>query len=99
EFTLYAEEAAVAHPVQDITLCDEDGNNDGIVEVNLDNYWQAAVLDGQDPVQFEVTYHLTEEDAHNDANAIADPTAYSNVDSPYSQTIYIRVENTDTLSP
>ncbi|MFA7445637.1 MAG: T9SS type B sorting domain-containing protein, partial [Flavobacteriaceae bacterium] len=33
------------------------------------------------------------------ANAIADPTAYSNVDSPYSQTIYIRVENTDTLSP
>ncbi|MFA7445264.1 MAG: hypothetical protein WCY89_04905, partial [Flavobacteriaceae bacterium] len=68
EFTLYAEEAAVAHPVQDITLCDEDGNNDGIVEVNLDNYWQAAVLDGQDPVQFAVTYHLSQEDAENNTN-------------------------------
>jgi len=57
------------------------------------------VLGGQDEMQFAVTYHLSEEDAHNDVNAIADPTSYSNTDSPYSQTIYIRVENTNTLSP
>src|SRR5690606_18877290 len=100
ELTLYAEEAAVANVVQDITLCDdEDGINDGIRELNLDDFWKDDVLGGQDSMQFAVTYHFTEEDAHNDANAIVDPTAYSNTDSPYSQMIYIRVENTNTLSP
>src|SRR5690606_34165875 len=100
ELTLYAEEAAVANVVQDITLCDdEDGINDGIRELNLDDFWKDDVLGGQDEMQFAVTYHFTEEDAQNDVNAIADPTAYSNTDSPYSQTIYIRVENTNTLTP
>ena len=97
--TLYAEEAAVANPVDDITLCDYDGTNDGVLEINLDDYWKDTVLGGQDPMQFAVTYHLSEADAQNDVNAIANPTAYSNTDSPYSQTIYIRVENTNTLSP
>src|SRR5690606_32502475 len=90
-FTLYAEEAAVAHPVDDdIKLCDYDGTNDGILEVNLDEHWQDAVLNGQDPIQFAVTYHFSEADAENGENAIPNPTTYSNVDSPYSQTIYSR---------
>ncbi|WP_051957502.1 T9SS type B sorting domain-containing protein [Altibacter lentus] len=45
-----------------------------------------------DPVN-TITYHLTEEDALNDENPIADPQNYQNTTNP--QTIWIRVSNPD----
>ncbi len=40
-----------------------------------------------------ITYHNSEEDALNDVNPIAEPTAYQNVTNP--ETIWIRVSNPD----
>ena len=47
------------------------------------------ILEGQNIENFEVTYHLSEEDALNDINSLE--TQYQNVTNP--QTIYARVES------
>jgi len=48
------------------------------------------VLDGQDPVQFGITYHLSQLEAEVNLNAIANPTAYTNTSNP--EQVYVRVE-------
>lgn len=50
-----------------------------------------VILDGQDPAEFNVSFHLFEAEASTNSNPIATPEAYENIDNP--QTIYIRVEN------
>ena len=45
-----------------------------------------------DPI-YELSYHVTEEDAQNNKNAILDPERFQNTENP--QTIYIRVANPD----
>src|SRR5690606_10156745 len=46
-----------------------------------------------------VTYYFTEDDAHNAENAIANPESYTNIGFEGQQTIYIRVENSNTNAP
>jgi hypothetical protein len=98
---LYAEEGAVAHRPSNggvIRECDDfDGVNDGMTEVNLRVY-ESEILGGQSPAQFSVTYHLTEEDAHLDANAISTPSSFM-TSVAGGQTIWVRVENTATTAP
>ncbi|MEX0996820.1 MAG: gliding motility-associated C-terminal domain-containing protein [Flavobacteriaceae bacterium] len=52
-----------------------------------------VILDGQDPADFNVTFHLTEDEALTNTNPIATPDAYENTENP--QTIYVRVEFAD----
>jgi len=55
------------------------------------------VLDGLDPLQYQVSYYQTQADADAAANAIATPTAYTNTVA-FNQTIWIRVEDSNTVS-
>jgi gliding motility-associated-like protein/uncharacterized repeat protein (TIGR01451 family) len=98
EITLYAEEGAVANqPANPIFECDYDGTNDGITNTDLTQY-EAEILGAQNPAQFIVTYYLTEDDANDATNAIINPENFTNTVAG-GQTIYIRVENSDSNAP
>ncbi|WP_299889911.1 hypothetical protein [uncultured Lacinutrix sp.] len=66
-----------------IEKCDE--GNDGFEVYNL-----TTAFDNCNTPNFELTYHITEADADANANALANPEAYTNLASP--QTIYVRVQ-------
>ncbi len=98
EITLYAEEGAVANqPAEPITECDYDGTNDGFTNTDLTQY-ETEILGMQNPTQFIVTYHLTEQDAHDAVDAITNPENFTNTVAG-GQTIYIRVENSSSNAP
>ena len=95
-FDIQVDEAAEANPDMDPIVyqeCDDtmetDGNpiNDS-VQFDLSTQ-DALVLDGQDPVNYIVSYYATEADANLNVNPL--PTLYENVINP--QVIYARVDN------
>ena len=71
----------------DFEVCD-DISRDGIEIFDLSSH-DAAILDGQDPAIFTVSYYLTQSDADAGTNAITSP--YTNTSNP--QTIFARVES------
>lgn len=77
----------VTQPI-DLTQIDDDG--DGLAIFNLTEN-DAIMLDGLFFPAYMVSYYESEENAAMDEYAIADPTAYQNLQNP--QTIYVRVEN------
>ena len=81
EFTLLVYPEIVG--LDNIELCDVFGTE-------LFDLTQATDL--IDP-ENTITYHTSEQDAQNNENPIADPTAYENTSNP--QTIFIRVDNGD----
>ncbi|QIE59629.1 T9SS type B sorting domain-containing protein [Rasiella rasia] len=87
-------ELTTAEPVivdpPDIAVCDTDNNGTEIFDLTTQT---ATILDGQDPTQFNVTFHNTQFDAEADQFAIADPVNYTNIANP--DTIYVRVERAD----
>ena len=77
-------------------LCDDNMETDGnpvndSVQFNLASQ-DPLVLDGQDPVNYTVSYYLTAEDADLGINPL--PLLYENVINP--QEIYVRVDNDTT---
>ena len=56
---------------------------------------EAAILNGQDPLFFTVAYYESLADAQAGTNAIAVPTAYTNIANP--QTIYVSVSDNGNL--
>ena len=72
---------------EDLTACDETGTGNATFDLTsvID-----TVLDGQDPANFNVSFHLTEFDAQADQNEIANAAAYVNGANP--ETIYVRVD-------
>lgn len=75
---------------QSLVAC---GNNfDTSLEWNLTNV-ELNILDGRQ-YNIEFTYFNSEIDAHNNVNAINNPTAYTNTSSP--ETVYARVRNATT---
>ncbi|MDX1461676.1 MAG: gliding motility-associated C-terminal domain-containing protein [Marinirhabdus sp.] len=84
-----SEEPVIATP-PDISACDVDNDGTEIFDLSVQT---PIVLDGQDPTLFNVSYHNTLFDAQAGQLAIADPTAYANVDNP--ETIFVRVERVD----
>ncbi|MDG1660185.1 MAG: choice-of-anchor L domain-containing protein [Winogradskyella sp.] len=76
----------------DFELCDDNIENDGIAQFDL-NSLKNEIFDGQDPADYTITYHFTENDALNDVEPL--PFLYENLSNP--QTIYVRVSN--NLSP
>ncbi|TCK68657.1 gliding motility-associated-like protein [Winogradskyella wandonensis] len=72
-------------------LCDETNENDGSTQFDLENPDLVnAVLGTQDPDEFTLTFHATEDDAINNENPL--PLLYENFDTP-QQIIYARVSN------
>jgi len=71
----------------DLDACDQTGNDEATFDLEVQN---PIILDGQDPLDFNITYHLNQGDAELNLNAIATPNAYQNTSNP--QTIYVRIE-------
>jgi len=72
----------------DLEVCDIDNDGSFDFELGLQNF----LFDGGDPTLI-VTYHLTQEDADNGILEIDQTTFINN--EPFTQTIYVRVENGD----
>src|SRR5690606_19946914 len=87
--TLVVNTVPTPNPVlQNLELCDD--NNPGDLEEEFDiTANEGAMLNAYNET---VSYHTTMADAESGANAIPDPTTYTNL-SP-TQTIYVRVTNT-----
>ncbi|MDC0910253.1 T9SS type B sorting domain-containing protein, partial [Flavobacteriaceae bacterium] len=75
-----------------LEVCDNDTDGFGLFDLSLAN---EEILNGLDPLEFEITYYETSENATLGENPIATPLAYTNV-SPFTQDIYVRVENIAT---
>ncbi|MFN3754366.1 T9SS type B sorting domain-containing protein [Flavobacterium sp.] len=71
-----------------IVLCDSDAIDDGSTAIDLTQSGTLAVGNQNNIV---VTYHLTENEATINSNAIPNPTSFINTVNP--QTIFIRLEN------
>ncbi len=89
------------------TVCDQDGNNDGITSFDLTSV-SAAVLGTQTGAEFTVTYYPTLGDAHAQTNAITSttqPLAFARVNNTLTsdcfavQTITIRVNKIPEPKP
>ncbi|WP_273289547.1 choice-of-anchor L domain-containing protein, partial [Winogradskyella sp.] len=76
----------------DLELCDDINTGDGVEEFDLTAN-EILILNGEAGVT--PTYHETAEDADTGDNPIADPTAYTNIETP-AQQIYVRVTNDAT---
>ncbi|TXE15322.1 T9SS type B sorting domain-containing protein [Psychroserpens burtonensis] len=81
---------------RDFYTCDNDldGNNtNGITFFDFSTVTtdiEALFPAGQ---QLIITYYQSEQDALSESNAILDPSNYENVNSPFTQDIYIRVDS------
>ncbi|EDP72014.1 hypothetical protein FBALC1_12972 [Flavobacteriales bacterium ALC-1] len=73
----------------DLELCDQVNTGDGVEVFDLTER-EVLILNGESGVT--ATYHETLADADSGSNPIADPTQYTNIESP-SQEIYVRVTN------
>jgi gliding motility-associated-like protein len=87
DFDLEIFEQPVANPVSNLEVCDD--NFDGIANFNL-NDQTPIILDNQSPTDFNVSYHLSQNDADSNLNPLA--LSYNNA-TPFNETIFIRVEN------
>ncbi|MBU2938792.1 T9SS type B sorting domain-containing protein [Lacinutrix sp. C3R15] len=88
EITIEFTGSPIANPVGDQFICDD--NNDGFNTYNF-QLFNDTVLGTQSPIDYTVTYHMSQEDANNNANAIT--TAYTNQNAYQLETIYVRVED------
>lgn len=84
EVTIVPEPLAHTVPIALTTVCDQDGNNDGVTAFNLTDL-DAAVLGLQTGPEFTTAYYKTMEDANMQSNPITCTTA---------QLAFVRVNNT-----
>jgi gliding motility-associated-like protein len=87
----------VAGTPSNIFECDDDV--DGLFLFDLTGN-TAAIMNGLDPLEYQVQYYTNEADAiaDNEGNMILDPTAYQNQNPFTLETIYARLESTDLAS-
>ncbi|GGG57342.1 T9SS type B sorting domain-containing protein [Bizionia arctica] len=82
-----------ANPVSIQEFCDNnvDGNySNGQIDIFLHNY-DATVLDSQDATAYTITYHPTQTDAENNTAALNEP--HYNSTNPFTETVFVRIEN------
>ncbi|WP_378177545.1 T9SS type B sorting domain-containing protein [Aquimarina sp. SS2-1] len=94
--TFYAP-PVVANPPIDLMACDDDGN--GLETFDLTQN-SSLIIGTQDPNEFTVTYHLSEQDAQNYTGAINDniieiPETF--VNTAGEQTIWARIGGTNQI--
>ena len=78
--------------IDDIIICDEDLN--GFFQFDLTQN-SSLILADQIDSEFNLTYHLSQEDADTGDNPIVNPQTYNNLSNP--QTIYVRLESIENL--
>ncbi len=79
---------AIANALQDIKKCD-DANNDGFA---IWDFSENATLALGNQENVEISFHLSQADAENNANAIAPINSFQNTEIP--QVIYVRATST-----
>ena len=84
-FTLNTIAQPVINAVDDIILCDDQGN-DGVELFNLDSQ-TSDILDTQDPADFIVTYYLSQADADAASGELTSPYSSGNA------SIYVRIDD------
>ncbi len=77
------------NPPSDLSVCDNDTDEITTFDLNLND---AEILGNQNPDEFLVTYHLTQDDANSGDDILQSP--FSNTSNP--QTIYVRLEQLST---
>lgn len=82
----------IANIPQDVFICD-DVANDGLATFDLQNV-KTAVLGNQNSSTYNVSFHLTQNDADSNIGPLA--LSYQNISNP--QTIYVRAENNQNTS-
>ncbi len=75
-----------------LEVCDDD--TDGFAVFNL-SLSDTEILNGLDPLEFEITYYETFVDAELKQNELLTPLNFTNT-TPTTQTIFVRVENLTT---
>lgn len=86
-FQIGVNKMPIANPLLDIETCDDSTNNGvELFDLSLNNQ---TVLGSQLATEFNISYHLNQNDANSNSNPL--PTNYQNSSSP--QTIYVRIEN------
>jgi len=76
----------------DLESCDDgSGTATSAFDLAVNNF--VVLGPNQTSGTHSVTYHISQLDAENDANAIANPNTFNNTSNP--QTIFVRVENID----
>ncbi len=84
---MFIANAQVANQPSNLEVCDD--NTDGIFCFNL-TIQNSQILGSQNPVDYILSYHLTQSDADFGVNAI-NPNSYCNTTSP--ETIFARLED------
>ncbi|MHB0756448.1 T9SS type B sorting domain-containing protein [Polaribacter sp. M15] len=95
-FNLIVNPVPIANFVEDLEVCDDntDGSARNGFSQSIDLAAQTSgILGNQDASTLAVTYHRSFTDAQNGNNPLVSP--YSN-QTPNRETIYIRIENTET---
>ena len=72
-----------------LEVCDDDFDGFGLFDLSLAN---EQILNSLDPLEFEVTYYETPENAETATSPIATPFSYTNL-NPTNHEVYVRVEN------
>ena len=82
----------VVNPLPDVSTVEDfiacEINTDGFYDFDLDAV-TAQILGSQDPANFTLTYHQTQEDADNGENALVSP--YTNLTNP--QQLFVNITN------
>ncbi len=81
-------EDATGNPA-DLTVCDADGFAEFDLTQNT-----GVILEGLNPADYTISYHLTSDEAANNTGAINNP--YINV-TQFTQTLYVRIQDNNTL--
>ncbi|RIA08972.1 gliding motility-associated-like protein [Flavobacteriaceae bacterium MAR_2010_72] len=89
DFDLLVEPLPVATAMTALVVCQD--NSTGFYAFDLESK-TAEALNGQDPMQFSVTYHQSQADADSLMNPLASP--FTNTSNP--QQIFVAITNTST---
>ncbi len=89
QFAIQVDYLGVYNTASDMVVCD-DVTNDGIEIFDLTTQ-EVDILNGQNPADVTITYHLSQGDADANINAIATPSSYTNGVVGGEQ-IFVRVE-------
>ncbi|WP_420574519.1 choice-of-anchor L domain-containing protein [Kordia sp.] len=87
QFTIQINTQPIANQPADMAECDDDGN--GLEDFNFATQ-EGTILGGQDPAEFNITFHANQTDADDDMNPLA--TTYSGSDG---EIIFVRIESTE----
>ena len=91
-FNLTVFDTPIANPVDTVEVCDtlDDGDDaNGQIELTLTDF-NDTVLGTQDNTLFDISYHLSQDDADSNSNPITSP--YYNT-TAFSYQVFVRIEN------